>query len=186
MASIFTHCVVAGSLSQISPKLEKKDRRKFIFLLLLISVVPDLDVIGLAYGIPYQHPLGHRGLTHSFFFSFLMALFACFFLVKTEQRFTIVWWWLLLVLFVSASSHGVLDAMTDGGLGVGFFIPFSQERYFLDWRPIKVSPIGVTEFFAYRAWLILKSEIIFIWIPVLSVAFILGIVRRLVNRDPSH
>nr|HRC76832.1 rhodanese-like domain-containing protein [Kouleothrix sp.] len=32
--------------------------------------------------------------------------------------------------------HGVLDAMTDGGLGVAFFAPFSATRYFFPFRPI--------------------------------------------------
>lgn len=34
--------------------------------------------------------------------------------------------------------------LTDGGLGVAFFSPFDNKRYFLPWRPIRVSPISVT------------------------------------------
>ena len=33
------------------------------------------------------------------------------------------WVWFV-VLFLSTISHGILDAMTSGGNGVGFFIPF--------------------------------------------------------------
>src|SRR5215831_7502105 len=43
-------------------------------------------------------------------------------------------------LFLATASHGVLDAMTNGGLGVAFFSPFDTTRYFLPWRPIRVSP----------------------------------------------
>jgi hypothetical protein len=32
--------------------------------------------------------------------------------------------------------------MTDGGLGIAFFAPFDNTRYFLPFGPIKVSPIG--------------------------------------------
>ena len=39
-----------------------------------------------------------------------------------------------LYLFLSTASHGVLDALTDGGLGVAFFSPFDQTRYFFPFR----------------------------------------------------
>jgi hypothetical protein len=38
--------------------------------------------------------------------------------------------------FVTAS-HGMLDAMTDGGLGVAFFAPFDNARYFF---PMETDP----------------------------------------------
>ena len=38
------------------------------------------------------------------------------------------------------ASHGVLDALTDGGSGVAFLAPFDDTRYFFPWRPIRVSP----------------------------------------------
>ena len=65
-------------------------------------------------------------------------------------------------------THGLLDAMTDGGLGVGFFIPFSAERYFLPWTPIEVSPIGVKQFFSARGMAVIRSELLFVWVPVLA------------------
>src|SRR6267378_8050335 len=42
--------------------------------------------------------------------------------------------------FLATASHGLLDAMTNGGLGVAFFAPFCDTRYFLPWQPIVVSP----------------------------------------------
>ena len=58
------------------------------------------------------------------------------------------------VLFFSLStaSHAVLDAMTNGGLGVAFFAPFNNERYFFSFRPIQVSPIGIKNFFGEAGW----------------------------------
>jgi inner membrane protein len=38
------------------------------------SILPDVDVLAFAFGIPYEHPLGHRGFTHSLFFAVLAAL----------------------------------------------------------------------------------------------------------------
>jgi membrane-bound metal-dependent hydrolase YbcI (DUF457 family) len=40
------------------------------------------------------------------------------------------------------ASHGLLDTMTDGGLGCALLWPFSLTRYFAPWRPIPVAPIG--------------------------------------------
>ena len=62
------------------------------------------------------------------------------------------------------ASHGILDALTDGGLGIAFFSPFDTHRYFFPWRPIQVSPIG-PGFFSARGVRVLASELRWIWIP---------------------
>ena len=67
--------------------------------------------------------------------------------------------------FLAAASHGVLDAMTDGGLGVAFFSPIDNSRYFFPWTPVRVAPIGVTRFFTARGWAVLQSELVWVWIP---------------------
>src|SRR5262249_19555037 len=48
------------------------------------------------------------------------------------------------VLFAIAvlASHGLLDTLTDGGLGVALLWPFELTRFFAPWRPIPVAPIG--------------------------------------------
>ena len=43
---------------------------------------------------------------------------------------------------VVAISHGLLDTLTDGGLGIALLWPFSNERFFAPWTPIPVAPIG--------------------------------------------
>ena len=68
--------------------------------------------------------------------------------------------------------------MTNGGLGVAFFSPFDNRRYFLPWRPILVSPIGVTRFFSHRGLAVLKTEIIWIWLPSILVIAIVMLSRR--------
>ncbi len=40
------------------------------------------------------------------------------------------------------ASHGLLDAMTDGGKGVALLWPLTTKRFFFAWRPIPVAPIG--------------------------------------------
>jgi inner membrane protein len=44
------------------------------------------------------------------------------------------------------ASHGILDTLTDGGLGIALLWPFSNERFFAPWRPIPVAPIGMAFF----------------------------------------
>jgi len=67
--------------------------------------------------------------------------------------------------FLATASHGLLDAMTDGGLGVAFFAPFDNHRYFLPWTPIRVSPLGIGRFFTSRGFAVLQSELLWIWVP---------------------
>jgi inner membrane protein len=134
----------------------------------LLSILPDADALGYWMGVPYDAPLGHRGLTHSLAFAAVLTLLA-FLLLRSRGgsrpavdappvR-------LFLFLFLCAASHGVLDGMTDGGLGIAYFAPFSNHRYFLPWRPIRVSPISITGFFDARGLSVLASECVWIWIP---------------------
>jgi inner membrane protein len=75
------------------------------------------------------------------------------------------------------ASHGLFDAMTDGGLGIAFFSPFDTTRYFLPWRPIRVSPIG-PGFFSDRGMTVLVSEATWLWLPSAALAAVAWIVRR--------
>ena len=76
------------------------------------------------------------------------------------------WWRLVLFFFLATASHGLLDALTDGGLGVAFFSPFDTRRYFLPWRPVEVSPIGLG-FFGPQGLRVIRSEMVWIWLPSL-------------------
>jgi inner membrane protein len=80
--------------------------------------------------------------------------------------------------FLATASHGLLDGMTDGGLGVVFFSPFNNTRYFLPWRPIRVSPIGVTHFFSHRGLEVVQSELLWIWLPATMLVFSAWLIRH--------
>jgi inner membrane protein len=141
------------------------------------SILPDIDAAGFALGIPYGQPLGHRGFTHSFVFAMLVAVAGAALAGHLgAARGTV-----FLVLFVSASSHGLLDAMTTGGLGVAFFSPFSNERFFLPWRGILVSPIGIAQFLSNRGVRVLQSELVWIWAPSALLAGLGVAMRKLWN-----
>ena len=59
MPSAFAH--VAPALALI-PVFHRPGTPKRLWVLgAVCAVVPDLDVIAFGFGIPYDHPLGHRG-----------------------------------------------------------------------------------------------------------------------------
>jgi inner membrane protein len=121
-------------------------------------------VIGFRFGVPYGDFWGHRGFTHSLVFAALIAV-AVTSVVFRRGVPNLSQYSLALYLFLATASHGVLDAMTNGGLGVAFLSPFDNTRYFFPWRPIRVSPIAMGRFFGARGYLILQSELLWIWLP---------------------
>lgn len=105
----------------------------------VLSMLPDADVIGFAFGVRYADPWGHRGAAHSLAVAAciglacgLVARFARLPFGKTAAFAT-----------ATVASHGLLDALTDGGLGIALAWPLTTERFFAPWRPIPVAPIGV-------------------------------------------
>jgi inner membrane protein len=132
--------------------------------------LPDVDALGLRFGIPYGSFWGHRGFLHSLTFALIAGtLLSLLIRCPIRER-----WRPALMLVTIVASHGVLDALTSGGLGIAFFSPFDLHRYFLPWRPIRVSPIGMS-FFSHRGAAVLKNELIIVWGPALLV----GILFRL-------
>jgi inner membrane protein len=140
------------------------------FVAAICSIFPDVDVIGFQFGIRYGDLLGHRGLTHSILFSLVFSAVVTF-IVHEKQNSSVYATFLL--FFLCTLSHGILDAFTDGGLGIAFFSPFSNTRYFFPWRPLEVSPIGISGFLSGPALSVLVSEIKFIWIPCILI-FLIG------------
>jgi hypothetical protein len=65
--------MAAGRLLQtrIDPSV---NARRWMVALALLSLVPDLDVIGFWLGIEYEDPFGHRGATHSIAFAVIAGL----------------------------------------------------------------------------------------------------------------
>ncbi|XDD49107.1 metal-dependent hydrolase [Leptospira sp. WS92.C1] len=146
---------------------------------MIFSILPDADVIAFKLGIPYENDLGHRGFSHSILFAFsltgLSLILIRWFRVKAVVLF--------LFLFTSILSHGILDAMTSGGLGVGFLIPYSSERFFFALTPIRVSPIGIRNFLTARGLVVLQSEFLFVWLPLLSISFVLFLIRKVYTKN---
>ena len=159
MCTVITHPAVPIALSVLLP--QETASSSLLVAGALCSVAPDLDVIGFEFGIKYGDLLGHRGFTHSIFFAALLAALITISLFQNHSSRLIVF----LFLFLSTLSHPVLDALTNGGLGVGLLSPFTNERYFFPYRPIEVSPIGVSAFFSHRGLKVMLSELSWVWLP---------------------
>jgi inner membrane protein len=81
-------------------------------------------------------------------------------------------------VFFATASHGVLDAFTNGALGIAFFWPWSVERYFFPLRLIEMSPIGLSQFLTPRALAVLQSELVWVWLPSVVLGAALLFARR--------
>lgn len=172
MATIFAHALVpiairagarAGSISN-----------RLLLVAALATMIPDLDVIAFWFNIPYGDAFGHRGFTHSITFACVaggVAALSAKGLQSTAKR---AFW----LIFVSVLSHPLLDALTNGGLGVALFWPLSDARYFMPWRPIMVSPIGVSSFFEARSIQVLVTEFFWVVLPLTISVAVSVFVRR--------
>ena len=176
MPTVFTHAAVPIALAA------GLGRNKVPVRLLacgaIAAMLPDLDVIGLRLGVPYTSDFGHRGFTHSLLFAALVALAGASAHRWLRTGFYSAW----LFLFAAIASHGLLDTLTNGGRGIALLWPWTSERYFAPFRPIEVSPLGVHGFFTTRGIEALKSELLWIWLPVLAAGMALFIARRAIAR----
>lgn len=141
---------------------------------LLASILPDLDVLAFKFGIPYAHALGHRGLSHSLLFASLVGLLALigarWLQASRTGAFTFIG--------LSAVSHPLLDMLTNGGLGVALYWPWSKIRHFAPWQPIDVSPLSLSRFLGPRGIAVLGSELLWVWLPAALFGLALFVLRR--------
>lgn len=87
------------------------------------SILPNIDALGLFFGIRYEGILGYRGFTHSLLFASPLSLLAVFLTPKDSNPFSGSSWKLWAYFFFLSSSHGLLDALTNGCWGVAFLPP---------------------------------------------------------------
>lgn len=163
MPTIFTHAVVplaaglALGRTALPPRLVAAG--------VVAAMAPDFDTVAFKLGIDYAAPFGHRGASHSIVFAFALGLLAaaCAPWLCSGRRRAFAF------VALCALSHPLLDALTNGGLGVALLWPWSQTRFFAPWRPIAVSPIGAG-FFSARGAAVLWSELHWVVLPLALVA----------------
>ncbi|APE27241.1 metal-dependent hydrolase [Aurantiacibacter gangjinensis] len=161
MPTIMTHAIVplamaaAAGRDRISPKIAIAGA--------VLAVAPDADVIGFALGVDYGDPWGHRGATHSIAFAAMIAAVTAALWKEARSLFAFAF------LTFAMASHGLLDTLTNGGLGAALWWPFENARIFAPVTPVRVSPIGA-DFFSARGLETLVSELKWIWLPCAALA----------------
>ena len=181
MPSVFSHAVAAIGIGALFYRPEIPSRVWVTGA--ICAALPDLDVIGFRFGVRYGDFWGHRGFTHSLFFAALLVGAALLISPHAMPGMSRAVLWLY--LFLATASHGLLDAMTDGGLGIALLSPFNNSRYFFSFTPIRVAPIGVTRFFSARGMEVLRSELVWVWLPsgvLIASAWLLRVSRAYVSR----
>jgi len=138
------------------------------------AMAPDLDWFVSLLPLHRGHVLNHRGVSHSLFVALLLAAVVFLFAFRREQRRGDVW----LCLTIAALSHGLLDALTAGGVGVALFMPFSATRWACLWQPGHVAPLPLgrdhTQAFLASLW----AEALWIGMPALLLAGYARLVRQ--------
>ena len=174
MTTVPTHALVGAALRPVFPARTLPHRAWLAGA--LCAMAPDLDGIGLRLGIPYGHFLGHRGLSHSLLCAGVFGVtVALVYRRRSAEVFSTVA--LAIYLTLCTATHGLLDGITNGGLGIAFLSPFDTTRYFLPWRPLEVSPLGLDGFLSARGLEVLASEARWVWLPC-AVLLAVGFVRR--------
>ncbi|AWH28044.1 metal-dependent hydrolase [Stenotrophomonas sp. YAU14A_MKIMI4_1] len=192
MPSIITHAAVPLALWCAA------DRGRIPAWLLAAGVVaamlPDADVLAFVLHIPYADAFGHRGASHSLLFAGVLAMLAALWCLLCQPRLaptqrgptaasTVQ---AAVFVFICAASHPLLDAMTSGGLGVALAWPWSEQRFFAPWRPIRVSPFA-PQFFSARGVATLLSELCWVWLPLTGAVIAWKLIQPApaVPREPS-
>lgn len=180
MASVITHAVVGATAAYILQPLfpsGTKAKKWYYILAALLAMLPDADALGYALGVPYESLWGHRGITHSLLFALVAGAVVAWLFVRLASLSRLFMLHCWMIFSFSIASHGLLDACTTGGLGIAFFAPFKETRYFFpaEVRLIRVSPIGVTSFFSTWGLNVIRSEAVWVWLPCL---FLFSIIRR--------
>jgi inner membrane protein len=158
MASI-GHVAVGMALGRLGAGAAPRSRQAAWMLgLATLAMLPDADVVAFALRIPYAATWGHRGASHSLCLAAVTAL-----VVAAGTR--------LgrgpalkagLLAFLAMGSHGLLDAMTTGGLGAALLWPADNARYFLPLRPIPVAPIGAGMLSARGLYVVAAELLLFL------------------------
>jgi len=162
MPTVFSHAAI-GFIAAKGAAEATAPNTRILIASMALAAFPDVD--GLFFGaIPYSHPFGHRGFTHSLFFAALIGLLAAFLFSKAGWAPAHSFRSLAILFSLVTASHGFFDAMTNGGLGIAFFAPFTNDRYFLPWRPIPVAPMSLGGLLNPRSSRVIRAEAELLWI----------------------
>src|SRR6185295_8644524 len=103
-------------------------------------------------------------------FAALLGIAVTYFIFPENRGSPRRFWKLAAFFAFITATHGLLDMITDGGMGVAIFSPFTLKRWFFPWTPVFVSPIGLRDLLSIYGAVVILSELKYIWLPFWTVA----------------
>jgi|ERR1041384_348715 inner membrane protein len=161
MPTVFSHAAIGFFAAKV-PNGAGKSSSRMTVAAIILAAMPDADALFINI-VPYNSPFGHRGFTHSIFFAAVIGVLSALLFSKAHWAPERSFWFLASLFTIATASHGFFDAMTDGGLGVAFFAPFSNTRYFFPWRPIPVAPLSLAPLATARGVRVIYWELGLFW-----------------------
>ena len=142
LGHVLVGLALARAHSRLSPgaQFEAGTPLRAVLAFPALALLPDLDVIAFAFGIPYRDAFGHRGASHAILTGLVVGALAGVLIARLTRTPVVI---TALLAALAMVSHGLLDTLTTGGEGAALFWPFTDERYFAPFRPIPVAPIGL-------------------------------------------
>jgi inner membrane protein len=144
-----------------------------------LSLLPDLDILPLAFGVRDAGLYGHRGITHTWIFAAVVAAVAWVIFRKGRNPLRVA-----VLTFMTVASHGILDASTTDSRGIHLLWPLISERMVMPIRPIPVAPSGI-EFLSWRGIQVSMVELLY-FLPLGILALWKAPIRQfLKSRNPT-
>jgi inner membrane protein len=182
MPSTISHAAVAIAAGTVFSS--RTTPRHFWLVSITCSIIADIDLILFLCGVPYDHFFGHRGFFHSIFFGLLVGIVATKYVSSLERELPGAWIRYCALFCLVSVSHGLLDALSNGSIGIAFFSPFDSTRYFFPWQPI--SMVRMKVFLTTWNFSAIRSELFWVWIPSGLVVLIAILVRTMVRKTAAQ
>ena len=145
--------------------------------MLIVSILPDIDMIGYALGYHYPSPFAHRGFTHSLILALAVGLLALAAAPRMKTKRGIAFF----AVFLAIVSHYFLDALGSRYLGVPIFLPFDETRFILPWPSFISSGLSwwnPPRFSLWWADRFVRFELLTVWTPCAIFALSGFLIRR--------
>lgn len=123
----------------VGDKAEPRELKAAAAAFCVLSLLPDLDLIGRGLGRADGMALGHRGAFHSLAAAVIVAA-AC--AVAASRLWKLPARRAFLFAGLVVASHGALDMLDTGNLGVKYLWPFTSRHFFWPWRFLPGPPPG--------------------------------------------
>jgi inner membrane protein len=157
-----THSANHETITSTDEQHNEFSNKRIFIASMILATLPDADALLMSW-IAYHEPFGHRGFTHSLLFALAIGLAVAFLFLRLKWAADYGIWFLAALFAFATASHGFFDAMTTGGLGVAFFAPFENTRYFFWFRPIPVAPLSAAGLLTPRGLNLLLWEFALLW-----------------------